>query len=77
MIVPVAVKALNDYKLMIKFSTGEERIYDAKADITEGVFQSLIDKNLFSMAKISRGTIVWNDDLDIAPETLYRESKPV
>ena len=77
MITPIAVKALNDYKLMIKFSTGEERVYDAKADITQGVFQSLKDKNLFLKAKISRGTIVWNDDLDIAPETLYKESKPV
>ena len=68
---------LNDYKLKIKFSNGEEKIYDAKADITHGIFQSLTDKNLFASARIARGTVTWSDDLDIAPETLYNESKPI
>ena len=35
------------------------------------------DKNLFAGARIARGTVVWNDDLDIAPETLYQDSKPI
>ena len=77
MIVPINVRVLNDYKLMIKFSTGEEKIYDAKLDLDFGVFQSLKDENLFSQARIARGTVVWNDDLDIAPETLYQESKSI
>lgn len=29
------------------------------------------DQNYFKSAKISGGTISWNDDLDIAPETIY------
>jgi len=77
MILPLSVKTLDDYKLIIKFSTGEEKIYDAKSDIAHGVFQSLKDKNLFASARIARGTVVWNDDLDIAPETLYQDSKPI
>ena len=76
MIMPVSVKALDDYKLVIKFSTGEEKVYNAKDDIDHGVFQALRDKNLFANAKIARGTVVWNDDLDIAPETLYQDSQP-
>ena len=77
MITPLSVKAVDDYKLIIKFSTGEEKIYDAKGDIDHGVFQSLRDKNLFERARIARGTVVWNDELDIAPETLYQDSKPI
>ena len=77
MIMPLSVKVADDYKLIIKFSTGEEKIYDAKDDINHGIFQSLRDKNIFSSARIARGTVVWNDDLDIAPETLYQDSKPI
>ena len=76
MIVPIAVKALDNYKLQITFSTGEIRIYDAGGDIKHGVFQSLKDKKFFAGARIARGTVIWSDDLDIAPETLYEESKP-
>ena len=77
MLVPIAVKTLKDYKLLIEFSNGEKKIYDAKTDISHGIFKSLKDKNLFSLATIARGTVTWNDDLDIAPETLYEESKLV
>jgi hypothetical protein len=77
MILPLSVKTLDDYKLIIKFSTGEEKVYDAKSDIAHGVFQSLRDKSFFASARIARGTVVWNDDLDIAPETLYQDSKPI
>ena len=41
MIMPLSVKVADDYKLIIKFSTGEEKVYDAKDDISHGVFQSL------------------------------------
>ena len=77
MIPPIAVKALNGYKLMIKFSTGEEKIYDASNEISQGVFQALKDKGLFANARIARGTVVFNDDLDIAPETLYKEGQTI
>ena len=77
MITPIAVKALNGYKLMIKFSTGEEKIYDASNEISQGVFQALKDKGLFANARIARGTVVFNDDLDIAPETLYKEGQTI
>ena len=77
MILPISVKTLDDYKLKIKFSTGEEKIYDAKSDIAHGVFRPLNDKNIFASARVARGTVVWNDDLDIAPETLYHNSVPV
>ena len=77
MITPLSVKAVDDYRLINLFSTGEEKVYDAKGDIEHGVFQSLRDENLFGSAGIARGTVVWNDELDIAPETLYQDSKPI
>ena len=35
---------------------------------------TLRNKALFARARIERGTVVWNDELDIAPEALYAES---
>lgn len=74
MIYPIKVQYLLEYKLLITFSNGEKRVYDAQDDVRHGVFTALQNKVLFSRARIERGTVVWNDELDIAPEALYSES---
>lgn len=74
MIMPVAVKCLCDYKLLITFSNGEKKIYNAQDDIHQGVLTKLQNKTFFAQAKIARGSVVWDDEIDIAPETLYAES---
>ena len=71
---PTEVQYLHDYELLITFSNGEKRVYDGQEDITQGVFTQLRNKALFARARIERGTVVWNDELDIAPEALYAES---
>ncbi|NLB32951.1 MAG: DUF2442 domain-containing protein [Tissierellia bacterium] len=30
--------------------------------------------NLFNKAHVECGTVVWNDDLDLCPESLYNDS---
>ena len=74
MIYQTEVQYLHDYELLITFSNGEKRVYDGQEDITQGVFTQLRNKALFARARIERGTVVWNDELDIAPEALYAES---
>ena len=74
MIYPTEVQYLHDYELLITFSNGEKKVYDGQEDITQGVFTQLRNKALFARARIERGTVVWNDELDIAPEALYAGS---
>ena len=74
MIYPTDVRYLHDYELLITFSNGEQRVYDGEDDITQGIVTQLRNKALFARARIERGTVVWNDELDIAPEALYAES---
>ena len=74
MIIPVAVKYLYDYTLLITFSNGEKKIYDAQTDIRHGALTKLKNKSFFAQAKIARGSVVWSDEIDMAPETLYAES---
>jgi len=34
-----------------------------------------MDKDIFKKAKVAFGTVAWSDIIDIAPETLYLDSK--
>ncbi|MCL1823528.1 MAG: DUF2442 domain-containing protein [Oscillospiraceae bacterium] len=69
------VKATDDYKLFLEFSTGEQKIYDATDLIKEdNIFKQLNDISLFKQAHIDYETVVWNDIINIAPEFLYDKS---
>jgi len=74
------VRATDDYKLYLKFSTGEDKVFDASTLIDQpypGVFEQLKDVDLFKRAYIDYNTVVWNEDLDVAPEYLYDYSMKV
>ena len=61
------VRPLEDYKLWVRFSNGEVKIFDF-----------LKDKAIFNSVYIDYGVTVWNDgDIDIAPEYLYKNGVSV
>jgi len=65
---------MEDYKLMLVFTNGEQGIYDC-SDLTNfGVFQELNDKNYFKTVKVVDGTVCWPNEQDICPDTLYLDS---
>jgi len=66
------VRPLDDYKLLVRFSTGEEKKIDISDLLDEQVFKPLQDINLFKSVYVDYGTVVWRDGtIDIAPEYLY------
>ena len=72
------VKPLEDYKLFLKFSNDENRIFDVTPLLEKPVYKPLKDKNLFNKVHIVYGyTIAWNNELDMCPDSLYIDSKPV
>lgn len=71
------VQANKDYTLLITFSSGEQRIYDARPLLSKAIYNNLKNLPFFLSAKAECGTVVWNEDTDIAPEHLYECSVPV
>ena len=62
---------LDGYKLLLTFENGEIKEFDCATLMDEKPFQVLKDMNYFKRAKIDYGTLVWPNEIDIAPETLY------
>ena len=77
MICVTEVKVLEEYKLLLTFSNEEKKVYDVAPLLELSVFQPLKNKALFDTATLDFETVTWNNgDIDIAPETLYEQSKP-
>ncbi len=73
----VLVKSLQDYCLQAEFSTGERRWFDMKPYLGYPAFASLTDEGLFMRAHVAYGTVVWNDEIDLSPDTLYLRGSPL
>jgi len=68
----------DDFKLHLRFSTGEEKKVDLSSFLNMKAFKPLMDVNLFKSVYIDYGTVVWqNGMIDIAPEYLYEIGTPV
>jgi hypothetical protein len=61
----------DDFQLLVTFSTGETKKFDARPYLEKGVFTRLKNPELFKQAYVAYDTVCWPGDLDIAPETLY------
>lgn len=60
--------------LLLTFSSGEKRVFDAEA-LKGEVFEPLKDDSVFRNFKIIHGAITWmNEEIDCAPEYMYDHS---
>lgn len=68
------VRPLEDYRLWLRFNTGEIKIFDFSAELESPAFRPLKSKDVFKSVYIDYGVTVWNNgDIDIAPEYLYEK----
>jgi len=65
------VVATDDHKLILTFTNGEKGIYDCKHLLDFGVFKEFRDISYFKQAYVQHGTVVWPNEQDICPDTLY------
>ncbi len=69
------LKTMDNFLLAVEFDDGHKVIYDVKEDIeTLPTFRPLMDVyGLFSQAQLdsSRTCIFWNDEIDLASDSVY------
>ena len=70
-----SIKPLPDFVLEVVFNNEERKKFDVKPYLNLGLFKELQDISLFQTATAKSGTVVWQNGLDICPDTLYLEGK--
>ncbi len=69
-----AVVATDEYLLRMTFTNGEVGVFDCSNLLQFGVFQEFQDLAYFKRASVEHGTVVWPNEQDICPDTLYEDS---
>ena len=72
------ISAKQDYKLIVVFTDGKKREFDAKLLINKyPQFKALENIDLFLKAKVAPEgqAVIWNEQLDISAESIYNEGK--
>ena len=69
-----SAKPLRGGMMLVTFSTGEKRLFDTTT-LQGPAFAPLADEKIFMNPVLFHGVITWNNgEIDIAPETVYRNS---
>ena len=71
------VQVEDPYRLVLTFTTNEVRLYDMEPLLKQHPQDPLKDKKLFRKAYVSFGTVEWNEDISLCPDSLYLDSQPV
>lgn len=66
-----SVEVIGDHRLRVTFDNGAEGEVDFSRHRWNGVFAPLKDPAYFAQVQLGLGTIVWPNEVDVDPETLY------
>lgn len=73
----ISASYISDYKIKVNFDDGKMGIVDFSKYLKKGgVFDRFRDMTFFRDFKVNQelGILTWQDEVDIAPETLYAEA---
>ena len=68
------VQATENHELLLTFMDGKKGIFDFLPQLQKPFYEKLKNIAFFSTAHVEDGTVVWDDETDIAPEYLYENS---
>ena len=75
------LEPMSDYELYVEFDDNHKVIYDVKEDIRDiAAFKRLkSEQGLFSQVNLdsSRTCVYWNDEIDLASDSIYEYGKSV
>ena len=69
------LRPIGEHRMLVTFSTGETRLFDATELLEFPAFEPLADEAVFSEARIDHGIITWlGGEIDISSEKAYEMS---
>lgn len=68
------VQPLENFRLRLTFVNGEKRLFDVSPYFAYPAFKRLANPAFFSLVHADHGTVVWPDNIDLCPDTLYVDS---
>jgi len=73
----VEVKALEGYRLWLRFHDGTVGTVDLAGELGGTLFEPLKDVSLFAQASVDRDleTVTWPNGADLAPKFLYQAAR--
>ena len=71
-----SVTALADYRLLLGFANGDQRVFDVRPYLDKGIFSALKDISVFRSVRVNFDTIEWANGADLCPEVLHELSVP-
>ncbi len=71
------VQPISNYQLILTFANGETRLFDLKPYLETGIFQELKAMSMFKTVRVSFDSIVWDNEADMDPEILYKDSTAI
>lgn len=72
--VVLEAKPTEDFKILLSFADGTQRIFDFTSQLKKPIYSHLNDPTLFLKGHAQFDSVVWDDETDIAPEYLYEHS---
>lgn len=69
------VQVVDATHLMIGFSNGEKKLFDVTPYMQKGIFRQFNDYTYFKQVRVLDGTIVWPNEQDFCPDTLYYQGQ--
>ena len=76
MIHVVYAEIKNDYNIYVEFNNGANGVIDFKQILEEDhrdIIKELLNIELFKTVKVNLNTLCWANEVDFAPDYLYRQ----
>lgn len=67
-------KACGAFDVEVEFDTGERGVYNCEYLTADPYWSRLADPSFFETARAEYGTIVWDGNIDVPPESVWERA---
>lgn len=71
----VEARAVSDHEVGVRFADGSAARVDFSDLMTQRPWRKLSDPGFFKLAHAAYDTVIWTDDVDVAPEEVWARAQ--